>query len=90
MTMGDQSPTQSITCPHGSLLPELAGAKGRRTAVSPVVWHHLQAAWRHALADRRAKPKKGPKQQKAAPEAGPVPEESTDERCFALWRVACS
>ena len=88
MTMGDQSPTQSITCPHGGLLPELAGAKGRRTAVSPVVWHHLQAAWRQALADRRAKPKRGPKQHKAGSEAAPAPGESTDERCSVLWHMA--
>ena len=29
-SMSDQSPTHGITCPHGGLLPELAGARARR------------------------------------------------------------
>ena len=63
--MSDQSPTQSITCPHNSLLPELAGPRARRAAVPPVVWRHLQAAWRQACMDRRTKPRKPAKQQKS-------------------------
>ena len=64
--MGNQSPTQSITCPHGSLLPELAGARARRAAVPPVVWRHLQTAWKQACIERRAKPKKAAKQKSPA------------------------
>ena len=63
--MSDQSPTQGITCAHDSLLPELAGARARRTAVPPVVWRFLQDAWRQACKDRRNKPSKGAKQQRS-------------------------
>lgn len=63
--MSDQSPTQGITCAHDSLLPELAGARARRTAVPPIVWRFLQDAWRQACKDRRNKPSKGAKQQKS-------------------------
>ena len=40
------SPTEGIACPHGKLLPQAAGAKARRIAVPPLVWHHLLAAAR--------------------------------------------
>ncbi len=42
------SPTQSITCKHGGLLPEVAGPKAKRIAVPPVVWQHLRSSWRPA------------------------------------------
>lgn len=81
--MSDKSPTQSITCPHGGMLPELAGARARRAAVSPVVWRYLEAAWKQACADRRAKPEKAAKQQKSAPAPAAVPSDGACERyCF--------
>ena len=76
--MGNQSPTQSITCPHGSLLPELAGARARRAAVPPVVWRHLQASWKQACFDRRAKPKKAAKQKSPARSAASPGAELSD------------
>lgn len=46
----DASPTAGITCPHGGLLPEAAGARAKRVAVPPAVWAHLAATWRAARA----------------------------------------
>ena len=49
------SPTEGITCVHGGLLPEAAGARAKRAAVPPVVWAHLASAWRAARASAAAR-----------------------------------
>ena len=86
--MSDQSPTQGITCPHGSLLPELAGTRARRAAVPPVVWRHLQAAWKQACADRRAKPGK-PARQKSNGQAAASPSDTAGDR-WEPWQEHAS
>lgn len=66
------SPTQSITCRHGGLLPEVAGAKAKRIAVPPVVWQHLRSSWR-------------PAEEPAPAKAGsPEADMSTVNRCVAV------
>lgn len=62
-----------------------------RTAVSPVVWRHLEAAWKQAAVDRRDKPRKGTKQQDSPPPAAAAPADGLSERWEAASKLyACT
>ena len=62
-----------------------------RTAVSPVVWRHLEAAWKQAAVDRMSKPKKGAKQQDSPSSAATAPADGLSERWEAASKLhACT
>ena len=74
------SPTEGITCPHGGLLPEVAGARARRIAVPPVVWEHLRANWHPLENGSRTSPKRSPSPSGSAGAAA-----TADRRCVETF-----
>ena len=46
--MSSTTPTDSISCPHGALLPAALGPRARRTAVPLPLWEYFKHNWRRA------------------------------------------
>ncbi len=46
--MSSVSPTESISCPHGALLPAALGPRAKRAAVPPPLWDYFKGSWQRA------------------------------------------
>ncbi|GAB4823725.1 hypothetical protein N2152v2_010771 [Parachlorella kessleri] len=76
-SMGNSSPTDAITCPHGQLAPEQLGKQSKRVGVPTDFWGFLKRCWDAAVAEKQRK-----QQQKAAKK--PTALASTEVEVVAL------
>ena len=52
-SMSNLSPTDSISCPHGSLLPAALGPRAKRSIVPPPLWDYFKDSWQRAEKQRQ-------------------------------------
>ncbi|KAL0020878.1 hypothetical protein WJX77_005350 [Trebouxia sp. C0004] len=52
-SMSNLSPTDSISCPHGALLPAALGPRAKRTIVPPPLWDYFKDSWHRAEKQRQ-------------------------------------
>ena len=51
-SMSNFSPTDSISCPHGALLPAALGPRAKRSIVPPPLWDYFKDSWQRAEKER--------------------------------------
>jgi len=52
-SMSNLSPTDSISCPHGALLPAALGPRAKRAIVPPPLWDYFKDSWKWAEKQRQ-------------------------------------
>ena len=52
-SMSNLSPTDSISCPHGALLPAALGPRAKRSVVPPPLWDYFKDSWQRAEKQRQ-------------------------------------
>lgn len=52
-SMSNLSPTDSISCPHGALLPAALGPRAKRAIVPPPLWDYFKDSWQWAEKQRQ-------------------------------------
>ena len=55
LSMGNTSPTASLTCPHGGLQPDIPGRPSRRVVIPDDFWQYLKRSWYAKAADKDRK-----------------------------------